>query len=315
MKAKIAILMSTYNGEKWLRQQIDSILKQRGVDCCIYIRDDGSEDDTLSVIESYCECKRVLLIGDDCQKRLGAGDSFMKLVKYAQSMLADQYEYFALADQDDYWQPDKLISAVELIQNSEEPCLYFSKKTIVDEELRMMKMEDYIPYSDPILHSIGQGNAYGCTFVFNRQLLGCIREKVLGRGYHDAWIFRLSVWCGFRIFYDTNSHILYRQHKQNAAGAIQKKIWYKQIFFFSTWRNQLDRFLCKNLNDVVLMQRDIYEKYAAEFPNDNMELLKLIVGYRYHMRDRYHLMKHPVFKSNGGKDYVRWMLRIMMNRM
>lgn len=54
----------------------------------------------------------------------------MELVKYAQSTLADQYDYFAFADQDDYWQPDKLISAVELMQGMEEPCLYFSKKQL-----------------------------------------------------------------------------------------------------------------------------------------------------------------------------------------
>lgn len=315
MAAGIAVLLSTYNGEKWLSQQIDSILKQSGVDCCIFIRDDGSEDNTLSIIESYRESNRVFMVGDDSRKRLGAGDSFMELVKYAQSKLADRYEYFAFADQDDYWQPDKLISAISLMQGSKEPCLYFSKKTIVDAKLRRMKEVDYIPYSNQILHSVGQCNAFGCTFVFNNRLLGYIREKAAGRGYHDAWIFRLSVWCGFRIFYDTDSHILYRQHGQNATGAVKRKIWYRQLLFLSTWRNQIDRFLCKNLNDVVLMQRDIYEKYADAFPNDNMELLKLIVGYRYNLCDRYHLMKHPVFRTNGTKDCVRWMLRIAMNRM
>lgn len=316
MGTRIAILMSTYNGEKWLRQQIDSILQQREVDSYIYIRDDGSSDDTLSVIESYHKSNRVFLVGENCRKRLGAGDSFMELVKYAQSVLSDRYDYFAFADQDDYWQPEKLISAVEMMQGREEPCLYFSQKTLVDEKLRPMEMSDYIPYSDPVLHSIGQSNAFGCTFVFNKYLLGYIQEKKAGRGYyHDAWIFRLSVWCGFRIFYDTNSHILYRQHSQNATGAIKKKIWYKQLLFLSTWKNQIDRFLCKNLNDVVLMQKDIYAKYAVEFPNDNMELLKLIVNYRYSMCDRYRLMRHPIFKTNGKKDYVRWMLRISMNRM
>ena len=315
LRVRIAILMSTYNGEKWVQQQLDSILKQTGVDSCIYIRDDGSADNTLSIIGSYRESNRVFITGDDRRKRLGAGDSFMELVKYAQSTLADQYDYFAFADQDDYWQPDKLISAVELMQGMEEPCHYFSKQTIVDAKLRLMNEEDYIPYSNQVLHSIGQCNAFGCTFVFNRRLLGCIQRKTVGRGYHDAWIFRLSVWCGFRIFYDTNSHILYRQHGQNAAGPVRKKIWYRQLLFLSTWRNQIDRFFCKNLNDVVLMQRDIYEKYADAFPNDNMELLKLVVGYRYNIRDRYHLMKHPVFKTNGNRDYVRWMFRIAMNRM
>jgi len=307
--------MSTYNGEKWLRQQIDSILKQREVDSYLYIRDDGSADNTLSIIESYRESNNVFLIRDDRQKKLGAGDSFMEMVKYAQNTLADQYDYFAFADQDDYWKPDKLISAIKLIHDRKEPCLYYSKKTVVDAKLRLMGVEDYIPYSNQVLHSIGQCNASGCTYVFNKQLLGYIKEKAMGRGCHDAWIFRLSVWCGFEIFYDTNSYILYRQHSQNTVGAIKKKIWYKQLLMFSTWRNQLDRFLCKNLNDVVLMQKDIYEKYSAEFPNNNMELLKRIVGYRYNIHDRYYLMKHPVFKTNGKKDYVKWMFRIAMNRM
>ena len=129
LRVRIAILMSTYNGEKWVQQQLDSILKQTGVDSCIYIRDDGSADNTLSIIGSYRESNRVFIIGDDRRKRLGAGDSFMELVKYdAKHIWQISMTILHLRIRMITGSRIKLISAVELMQGMEEPCLYFSKK-------------------------------------------------------------------------------------------------------------------------------------------------------------------------------------------
>ena len=99
---KVAILMSTYNGEKYLDEQIGSILAQEGVDVTLYIRDDGSSDRTAEIIKYYC--KRYHNVSFTQGENLGVGNSFMQLVYDAK----DVYDYYAFADQDDIWLRDKL---------------------------------------------------------------------------------------------------------------------------------------------------------------------------------------------------------------
>ena len=101
---KIAVLMSTYNGEEFLRDQIESILNQEKVNVTLYVRDDGSSDRTVEILSSYEEQGKLKLI---CGKNCGVGNSFMHLL-----YTSDQdFDFYAFSDQDDIWLPDKLYSA------------------------------------------------------------------------------------------------------------------------------------------------------------------------------------------------------------
>ena len=110
---RVAVLMSTYNGERYLKEQIDSILDQEGVDTALYIRDDESADQTVQIIEEYRKKypgKIHLLKG----RNKGPGRSFMELVY----KVPDDYDYYAYSDQDDIWLTDKLEEGIRFLNES-----------------------------------------------------------------------------------------------------------------------------------------------------------------------------------------------------
>ena len=116
---KIAVLMSTYNGEKYIEQQIKSILAQENVDVTLYIRDDGSFDNTVYCIKKFQDKNINIIIGDN----KGPCNSFLELV----NLVDDTYDYYAFSDQDDVWLPQKLKKSIDLIEKinvSEKSCLY-----------------------------------------------------------------------------------------------------------------------------------------------------------------------------------------------
>ena len=109
-KPTVTVLMSTYNGERFLKEQLDSILQQQDVDVRLCVRDDGSTDGTMDILLEYADAIE-LTIGNN----FGVGNSFMSMV-YSANLESD---YYAFSDQDDIWMPDKLISAVDELKNIE----------------------------------------------------------------------------------------------------------------------------------------------------------------------------------------------------
>ena len=125
-KPTVAVLMSTYNGEKFLEEQLDSIFSQTGVNVKLYVRDDGSTDCTLHIIDQYAERFPIVKLADN--ENLGPGFSFMRLLyQYA---FEPEIDFFAFADQDDIWLENKLWIGVEAINNSgfTGPVLYSSNQ-------------------------------------------------------------------------------------------------------------------------------------------------------------------------------------------
>ena len=142
---KVMVLMSTYNGEKYLREQIDSILGQTGVSVKLLIRDDGSKDNTVEIVKQYCKENDDIKLVEG--KNVGFAESFMELV-YRANLYSD-ISYFAFSDQDDVWLNDKLISAIHMLEGIHEknaPNLYFSTARAVDKDLKFLF--DYGKYKE-----------------------------------------------------------------------------------------------------------------------------------------------------------------------
>ena len=107
----ILVLMSTYNGEKYLKEQIDSILAQKNVEVTIQVRDDGSTDGTIRILEEYQKCGKLNWYSST---NMGPAKSFLDLVYNAPL----KYDYYAFCDQDDYWKEDKLYKAIETVSEN-----------------------------------------------------------------------------------------------------------------------------------------------------------------------------------------------------
>lgn len=133
----VTVLVSTYNGQKYLSKQLDSLISQVGVDMKIIVRDDGSSDGTRQILRNYAQTYSniQLLFEDNC----GAEESFNKLCQY--SLQQDLTDYYAFCDQDDVWDNDKLSIAIQSLEKFDHlvPNLYFSNLRMVDDTLSYIR--------------------------------------------------------------------------------------------------------------------------------------------------------------------------------
>lgn len=202
--------MSTYNGEKYLEEQIESLLRQTYPHIEILIRDDGSTDDTISILKRYeerCENIRIFL-----EKNVGVTRSFFELLAKSDA------DYIAFCDQDDIWLEEKVERAVEKLRGIEEPALYCSNKILIDSEANVI-LDNHKKMLRP-----GFGNAViecictGCTALMNRKLAENIREHMPGHAIlHDWWCYLVACYVG-QVVFDEEAYIWYRQHENNVVG-------------------------------------------------------------------------------------------------
>ena len=238
---KILIMLSTYNGEKYISKQLDSLYAQKDVDIHILVRDDGSNDRTIDILNSYISKYGKMTIL--AENNAGAALSFFALMKYAYEN-CERYDYYAFCDQDDVWLPFKLSAGADYLNSSNDKYkLYFSATTIVDNTLNQIgtfiqpKTFNYktVLYRNPAL---------GCTMVFNHKILersliiyDYINSDSFDKRYlplHDAWMFACACYLDAYIYYDSKESMLYRQHDNNVTTynkGLCKKIMlaYKRI--------------------------------------------------------------------------------------
>jgi len=209
---KLLILLSTWNGSKYIREQLASILSQEyDGQLSVLVRDDHSHDNTVQIIGGMND-GRVEVI---CGENLGAKGSFLALLAEARRRKPD---FIALADQDDVWLSGKLQRSVDALSAVTGPALYCSALRIVDEQLREIgrfTFTDVPSFNGSFLTNC----ATGCTCVFNRELLDLLEvlpspNEIL---MHDWWLYIVTAAFG-RVIYDDVPMILYRQHASNQIG-------------------------------------------------------------------------------------------------
>jgi glycosyltransferase involved in cell wall biosynthesis len=208
----VEVLLSTYNGERHLREQVDSILAQRGVDVRLVVRDDESRDGTLEVLASYADEPRVRVRAGG--RNLGLPQAFFELLENSR----DDAEMWALADQDDVWLSHKLLRAAAALEAVDGPAMYCARVLVSDEDLRPLYAHA-LPLRGPSFeNALVQNIATGCTIVLNR----AARDVLRGRWpdyavMHDAWLYAVLSGCG-TVVYDPEVVVRYRQHGANAVG-------------------------------------------------------------------------------------------------
>ena len=218
-RKKIAVLLASYNGERYILQQIESILNQDVENPIhLFIRDDGSTDNTVSIIKEVAKREgRITLVESE---NIGGVASFFALLKMAHD-LPDEYEYFSLSDQDDVWDLDKLRIAVELLDaiDPQIPTLYGSSTRPVNQDLEPIeyKKKGFKPFD--FYNTIIQIKIPGHTHVMNRSLLNIVYNADPSRIYgHDAFIVNAANICG-KLIFDDGAHVSYRQHSGNQLGS------------------------------------------------------------------------------------------------
>lgn len=243
-KTEVAVLMCTYNGEAYLKEQIDSILSQEGVKVDLYIRDDGSSDRTLEIFEYYKD--RIRFVNDRKGRHFGAALGFMELLFFVYKK-CKKYDYYAFADQDDIWMSNKLETGVKAIKQQNYPCLYCSNVMLYRDGKEIGLWHTDSPDLSFIRHIMGN-NIHGCTFVFNCMLVkevveaGIPKSSYFRTNYHDSWVILIAIATG-KVIYDHKSYILYRIHENNEVGIrvkrsrLEKKRKYGVYFiYYHIWK-------------------------------------------------------------------------------
>ncbi|MBR3568288.1 MAG: glycosyltransferase [Salinivirgaceae bacterium] len=306
----IAVVLGTYNGEKYLHQQLDSILNQQGVSVQIFARDDGSKDSTVQILRSYAgKYSNFHLLDNGNTSNIGVRDGFMTALKWA-LLFSDEYDYFAFADQDDVWLPKKLISGVEKIRESTNcnGALYYSNKTIADENLSVIYQEHFIEQNN-FSNFYFVSRAYGCTIVINRILadLSC-RYVSKYAHFHDDWIHRLAICLNSDIYFDINSYILYRQHGDNNCGT------------FATDDKSLSHLTKRALSFIKnndgykrdLLASDILNNYGTILNDDAQSKLQTIADYKKKFGNRFRMIIKPNLSGRRTRDILIWRIKVLL---
>lgn len=221
----INLLLATYNGEKYLKEQLDSLFYQTYQDFKILVRDDGSKDSTINIVREYEKVypSKIKLIQDD-YGNLGSSKSFMKLLEYCDS------EYIMFCDQDDVWLPNKIelsfrkIKELEENENIDIPFLVFTDLKVVNQQLTVIedsfwKYQKLIPgISKDWKKLLSQNVITGCTMIINKKAKDCCLPFELEMMIHDQWI-GVNIAKYGKVDFLKEQTIFYRQHGNNVAGA------------------------------------------------------------------------------------------------
>ena len=296
---RVTILLSTYNGEQFLAEQIESIQAQTYRDWQLLIRDDGSSDRTRAIIEDFCrQDSRISFINPEHHENLGVIKSFHSLLKYQDS------DFYFFSDQDDVWLPDKLaiqLAAAEKYDASL-PLLVYTDLKVVDQELNIVHESMIRTQSDhantELIQELTENTVTGGVSMINRALAdlwtGQEEHELL---MHDWYLGLLAAAFGNLVYIDKPGE-LYRQHSNNVLGArtLRKRVknWVRpHVLFAKYWKLIKDsQTQARNLlsQPLTTENREIIENFVTIMEAPFAERLRRIRKYGYRKNRAFHTL-------------------------
>ena len=278
----VAILLCTYNGSRFLAEQLDSLEAQTHQNWVVIASDDGSTDQTLEILQQY-QSKwppKKLTIRSGPQK--GFCQNFLSLACDPQI----KADYYAFCDQDDVWLSEKLAIALQNIityKSIAVPYLYCGRTQYVDEQLKPCGISPLFVFPRTFRNALVQSIAGGNTMVFNWAVKSLI--ELVGSvevASHDWWIYQLVTGVEGEVFYDPVPQLLYRQHEyaliggNNSFPAKIERVWMLLQGRFQKWNTQ-------NINALKQVNHLL--------PKNHQEILKIFETIRHaSLKDRFRLM-------------------------
>ena len=293
---KVNILMSTYNGQQFLAEQIRSIQEQSYTDWTLFIRDDGSSDNTKEILKDFeRQDSRIHLIDSDKSDNLGVIKSFHKLVNH------DRADYYFFSDQDDVWLPNKLELSLKEAQNhpADLPLMVYMDLKVVNQDLKIMtesmvKSQSHHANTE-LVQELTENTVTGGVAMINHALAEMWQETddIL---MHDWYLALLASAFGNLVFIDQPGE-LYRQHSDNVLGArtLSKRFkkWIRPHILFAVYWD-----LIKN------SQKQARHLLQMPLSQSNRELIKAFVTImdkpmleRFRILRKYGLRKNKSFHT------------------
>lgn len=295
----ILVIMASYNGEKYIEEQLDSIWNQKNVNISILVRDDGSEDKTCKILDKYKKAGKLQWYkGEHLNIAKGYFDLMKKAITY-------DLDYIAFADQDDRWDEDKLNIAVDRLEKcNNRPALYYSGQRLVDEKLNLIALHNLNSQRNLYTRFILSDFA-GCTGVFNRQLLSEILkyepEYIL---MHDTWILKVCLGLGGIVYVDREAHLDYRQHGNNSLGLGRGLI---------ADLKQVRQYLCEY--NVEAQMKELLQGYGDRMITEYKELAEACCIYKHNKKARQLLLNKDVINFYNKGLNLTYDLKVILNKL
>ncbi len=302
----VAILLCTFNGAKFLVEQLNSLEAQTHENWRLIVSDDGSTDNTLEILQEYQkqwpDGKMLLRSGP----QNGFCENFLSLICDS-DIKAD---YFSLCDQDDVWLTTKLQVGIEYLKNHEQgnnPNVYCGRTAYVRENLKPCGTSPLFVFPRSFRNALVQSIAGGNTMIFNKSAKALLEKAgVVAVPAHDWWIYILVTGAGGDVFYDPKPQVLYRQHKNSLIGgnsSILSRFWRIWMIIrrrFQTWNslniaalNQVNGLLSSNNKDIL----QLFTSLRNAKTKDRFRLIEICGLYRQTRRGTFSLLLATLFKK------------------
>ena len=303
-ETSVLVLMSTYNGEAYLRKQLDSILHQNKVSVFLMVRDDGSSDHTCEILAEYAE--KYPNMDWQTSENVGFVRSFSILAEQALSF-PKPIDYYAFSDQDDIWMPNKLKTACRYLEgySQKTPLLFSSNSLFVDDNMSVLgTFHSETPHytkQNVMIYPTEQG----CSMVFNKRALELYDANPPVNAWHDRWMCLIcnflgkSVYCQSPLFY-------YRIHGGNMIGKKQK-FWDRivddvKFFFTSDAKNSQ-------------MVEEFYQAYQSRLSDEDRDILNVFLHYKDSIRNKWKIVMSPEYqRASNWQERIRKAILLLFNK-
>ena len=281
----VNILMSTYNGEKYLTEQLDSIFAQSYQDFILYVRDDGSTDQTVNVLNDYREKldnpEQMVICSE---KNIGFCQSFFMLLQ-----MSEQGDYWTFSDQDDVWYPNKLAHALEWMENGNQkiPRMYHSGIVFADEDMNVLRKYEIGNYKFCFQKAITSSVFYGFSMMINKalreELLKCDPTQIF---YHD-WFIGMIVTAFGEYHFSKQVDAAHRIHESNtsAVSLVSKLPLLKKLFtgdmFYERQAVEFKRIYWSKLSKADKQVLELFDSRSGKF---RKAITKAFYPRRWNMR-------------------------------
>ncbi|MBU5366299.1 glycosyltransferase [Enterococcus devriesei] len=264
---KVIILISTYNGEKYIKEQIESILLQSYQEIEIHIRDDGSSDKTVDILKEYSQ--KYSAIHVDFGKNVGYPECFYKLTD--KKIDAD---YFMFSDQDDYWLENKVERAVDFLNSEpfDQPVCYYSSYNICDQDLNFIKKSPDKHSQFSLRETLYEVCGLEFTMAINKEALNLLKKyKPKTSKARGTWMSMLFSSKG-KILYDNVATANYRRHESAVTSSNMSSLglflWRIKKFLTNNnsknYQNMLEEFREIVGNDLSVQEKKLLSVFCDE---------------------------------------------------
>ncbi len=294
---RVAVLLATYNGARYIGDLLESLVAQTRRDFTLIVRDDGSTDGTLGVVENYSSRLDIIVITSDV--RLGPAQSFLALLHCAEG-----YDLFFFADQDDFWEPSKIERAEQRLSSDRDSvALYCSRLRYVDRELKPIgysKIPRRIDFGNALVENIAAGCTVAITGSARRLVLDHLPPQPI---MHDWWLYLAATAFGV-VIYDCFPTIRYRQHGGNVLGA--------PTHVLQGFARRVRRFFRREGGAFCLSKQaaQFESCFTSRLTRDQADLLQLIRFGKTRFADRIRLACAPRLVRQTWLDTI--MLKIVL---